>query len=184
MIYMVEHIYTRLDTEQEWNDWYKGYLRVLLGVPGFHTAQRFKAVADIPPRYMAIYSVESAAVFDSSAYKNIGGGGGQSSRFHPAYKIWNRNLFEGADLAPAIGNGQRVLVFDSAMPDRNLAMGQQPLWLKSVGLHMTTPYRALIVLDAKVAKGALDTRDGFVYEPITPPLAARCRLGPGSSRIN
>ena len=48
MIYMVDHVYTDPTTEQGWHDWYAGYLRKLVAVPGIHTAQRFKAVGVTP----------------------------------------------------------------------------------------------------------------------------------------
>jgi hypothetical protein len=41
MIYMVNHVYTDPATEQAWHEWYAGYLRKLISVPGIHTPQRF-----------------------------------------------------------------------------------------------------------------------------------------------
>ena len=41
-IYIVEQLFGRADWEQEWSDWYNGNLDVLLSVPGFRTAQRFR----------------------------------------------------------------------------------------------------------------------------------------------
>src|SRR5688572_1022932 len=93
MIYMVDHVYTDSATEQAWHEWYAGYLRKLTSVPGIHTAQRFKAVGRTPSRYLAMYSIDSADVYASEGYKNIGGGGSQSARFHYAYQLWTRNLF-------------------------------------------------------------------------------------------
>ena len=177
MIYMVDHIYADPDTEPEWHSWYAGYLRELLSLPGYLSAQRFKAIGVTPSRYLSMYTIESTAVVDSPAYKNNGGGGHRSVRFHASYKLWTRNLFEGAARAPAVGNAQRVLVFDAAAPDRKLPTECKPLWLKSVpkrmvgyAQQMTTPYRALVVLDANAAAGTPDFGDGFLYEPITPPL--------------
>ena len=92
MIYMVDHVYTDPATEPAWHEWYAGYLQKLISVPGIHTAQRFKAIGRTPSRYLAMYSIESAEVYTSEGYKNIGGGGGsQSARFHPAYQLWTRN---------------------------------------------------------------------------------------------
>ena len=96
MIYMVDHVFADPATEPAWHEWYAGYLRKLDSVPGIHTAQRFKAVGCTPSRYLAMYSVDSADVYTSEAYKAIGGGGSQSARFHPAYQLWTRNLFDGA----------------------------------------------------------------------------------------
>ncbi len=171
MIYMVDHIFANPQTEPAWHEWYAGYLHKLLAVPGFGSAQRFKAVDEMPPRFLAMYAVQSAAVYDSPAYKNMGGGGSQSVRFHGDYRLWTRNLFEGADEVPVVNEGQWVYALDSDSPDRKLPFAQQPLWLKSVGLHRTTAYRAIVVLEAapedvtKAAAGA-----GHFYRPFTPRL--------------
>ena len=60
-IYMVEHLFSRPDWEAQWNAWYEGNLKVLLGVPGFLTGQRFRS-AGSAPRYMAMYTVDSPDV--------------------------------------------------------------------------------------------------------------------------
>jgi hypothetical protein len=57
MIYMVDHIFANPQTEPAWHEWYSGYLHKLLAVPGFGSAQRFKAVDETPPRFMAMYAV-------------------------------------------------------------------------------------------------------------------------------
>lgn len=168
MIYMVEHIFTQPNVEPAWNEWYTGYLCKLLSVPGFDSGQRFKAPGLTPSRYMAMYSVKSPEIYESQAYRNIGGGGSQSANFHAAYKLWNRNLFDGAAMAPTVGTGQWILTVDATSRDRSLPSAQQPLWLESVGLHKTTPFRALIVLDADAAKSTPRVEGGFFYEPITP----------------
>ncbi len=114
---MVDHVYGDPATEPAWHEWYAGYLQKLLCVPGIHTAQRFKAIGCTPSRYLAMYSIESPYVFTSEAYKGIGGGGSQSARFHPAYRLWTRNLFDGVAEAPSVHKGQRVIVFDSPHPN-------------------------------------------------------------------
>lgn len=175
MIYMVDHIFANPQTEPAWHEWYAGYLQKLLSVPGFGSAQRFKAIGETPSRFLAMYSVESAAVYDSQGYKNIGGGGSQSARFHGDYQLWTRNLFEGANDVPVVNEGQCVYALDSASLDRKLPLSQMPLWLKSVGLHQTTRYRAIIVLDAKgvdAAKTAADG-EGYFYAPYTLRLARK-----------
>jgi hypothetical protein len=172
MIYMVDHIFANPQTEPAWHEWYSGYLHKLLAVPGFGSAQRFKAIAETPPRFLAMYAVESAAVYDSPGYKAMGGGGSQSARFHGDYHLWTRNLFEGADQVPVVNEGQCVYALDSDSAQRKLPLAQTPLWLKSVGLHQTTAYRAIVVLDAaaldaaKVAAGG----EGRFYAPFTPRL--------------
>jgi hypothetical protein len=171
VIYMVDHIYTDPATEGAWHDWYAGYLLKLLSVPGLSTAQRFKAVGITPPRYLAMYSIESAAVYDSPAYKGIGGGGSQSVRFQKAYQLWTRNLFDGAVYAPKAADDEFLFAIDSDAPDNNLATAfSNLLWLNSIGLHMTTKYRALAVLDKTSAARAQKNGRGFVYAPLIPQL--------------
>ncbi len=168
MIYMVEHVFSLPELEQEWNDIYTAQTRIMVGVPGLLTAQRFRIMGDAaPPRYMALYNVESAAVFESAPYKNIGGGGTWSARFRPAYQVWIRNLFETGATAPAVADDQAILVFDAARPGDYPPASRQPQWMKSVGFHMTTPYRALAVLSASDAKEVATSGQGICYRPVT-----------------
>ena len=44
------------------------------------------------------------------------------------------------------------------------------MWLRAVGLHMTTPYRGFMVLDA--GEPAPEIPGSFVYEPFTPRQSA------------
>ena len=125
MIYMVDHVFGDPALEPAWHEWYAGYLKKLLSVPGIHSAQRFKAIGCTPSRYLAMYSLESADVYTSEAYKGIGGGGSQSARFHPAYRLWTRNLFDGAERAPVVEEGERVVVFDAPHPDPLPAHGER-----------------------------------------------------------
>jgi hypothetical protein len=173
VIYMVDHVYDDPDTEGAWHEWYAGYLQKLISVPGIYTAQRFKAVDCTPPRYLAMYSIESEAVYTSEAYKNMGGGGSQSVRFHPAYGLWTRNLFEGASRAPIVQDGQRVLVLDRAERNVSGPLGSRAMWLEAVGLHMTTKYRAFVVLDEDEARTTPAVPGSYLYAPFTPALIAR-----------
>jgi len=176
MIYMVDHVYTEPATETAWHEWYAGYLRKLISVPGIQSAQRFKAVGRAPSRYLAMYSIESEDVYTSEAYKDIGGGGSQSARFHHAYQLWTRNLFEGASKAPVVQDGQRVLAFDREERGAHgelVPLESRALWLHAVGLHMTTKYRALVVLDAGEAEPIPSVPGSCVYEPFTTALAAQ-----------
>jgi len=168
MIYMVDHVYTDPATEGAWHEWYAGYLQKLISVPGIHTAQRFRAVGCTPSRYLAMYSVDSAEVYASEAYKSMGGGGSQSARFHHAYQLWTRNLFEGASRAPVVQDGQRVVVFDRDARGGNGPLESRATWLEAVGLHMTTKYRAFVVLDAAEAATVPAVPGSYLYESFTP----------------
>ena len=166
-IYMVQHAFSRPDWEDEWNAWYGGNLKVLLGVQGFRTGQRFKALDGAPPRYMAVYTVDSPDVFESRIYKDAGGGGTNSRRFRPAYEIWIRNLFEGVAVAPNVREGEYLVCVDSAAPDVELP-GVPLAWLHSTGFHKTTPYRALgVVAQQDAAERVRGVSGVTVYRPIT-----------------
>jgi len=184
MIYMVDHVFADSAAEPAWHAWYALYLHKLTAVPGIRSAQRFKALGCSPSRFLAMYTVDSADVFTSEPYKAMGGGGSQSARFHAAYRLWTRNLFVAArrddtapattDIrAPAIAGPQRVLVFDRDRyaPSASDALEAQATWLESVGLHMTTKYRAFLVLDASVSAQAASTPGSFLYEPFTPVIS-------------
>ena len=167
MIYMVDHIFADPALEPAWHEWYAGYLRKLVSVPGIHSAQRFKAIGHTPSRYLAMYSIDSADVYTSEGYRAIGGGGSQSRRFQPAYELWTRNLFEGASRAPAVADGQRVLSWDRAERGGAGPLESRATWLEAVGLHMTTKHRAFVVLDAGEAVTAASIPGSFLYEPFT-----------------
>lgn len=164
---MVDHVYKDPATEPQWHEWYAGYLQKLVSVPGITSAQRFKAIGCTPSRYLAMYSVASAAVYETQAYRNMGGGGSQSARFHHAYQSWTRNLFEGAVRAPAVRDGQRVLVFDRDQRDEDNPLSLRATWLEAVGLHMTTRYRGFLVLDADEVVSTASLAPCYLYEPFT-----------------
>lgn len=168
MIYMVDHVFTDPAQEPAWHAWYDGYLKKLLSVPGIHSTQRFKAVGESPSRFLAMYSIDSADVYTSEGYKKIGGGGSQSASFHPCYRLWTRNLFDGAVSAPVVREDQRVLVFDRDAPDTSSVIGAKATWVRAVGLHMTTKYRAVMLLNPGDAVPAVN--DSHLYQPFTPAM--------------
>jgi|RhiMethySRZTD1v2_1073278.scaffolds.fasta_scaffold177470_2 hypothetical protein len=167
MIYVVDHVFKDPAIEPAWHEWYAGYLQRLLSVPGIHSAQRFKAIGHSPSRYLAMYSIDSEDVYSSAAYTGIGGGGSQSARFHFAYELWTRNLFAGLDRAPPVAAGKRLLAWDRSEPAEPGALGARATWLRSVGLHMTTPYRAIAILDPAEAEALPRPSGSILYEPFT-----------------
>lgn len=170
-IYMVQHAFSRPEWEDEWNAWYAGNLKVLMAVPGFRTGQRFKAIDGSPPRYMAVYTVDSPAVFESERYRQAGGGGVNSQRFRPAYQVWIRNLFEGIETAPEIRDGKRLVCVDSGANDLKVP-GVQLTWLESMGFHRSTPYRGIGIADGNQEQALRRMEKVTLYRPIT------ARLGP------
>ncbi len=165
-LYMVQHAFSRPDWEEEWNAWYGGNLKVLMSVPGFRTGERFKALNGSPPRYMAVYTVDSPDVFESQRYLEAGGGGTNSQRFRPAYQVWIRNLFEGIDAAPEIRAGEYLVSLDGSARDLDVP-GVQLTWLESTGFHMTTPYRGIGVAKQDQAEILCKMSSVTVYQPIT-----------------
>ncbi len=163
-IYMVEQWFARADWEQEWSDWYNGNLNVLLAVPGFRSAQRFRNVGE-KPLYLAIYTVDSPAVFQTQTYIHAGGNGANSARFRPAYQMWKRNLFDDNASATPVDTGKYLLVedvVDASVPPRPGARR-----LPCTGMHQTTAFRDLTVLLEPV--GALSANT-VCYRPQAPML--------------
>jgi hypothetical protein len=165
-IYMVQHAFSRPDWEDEWNAWYEGNLKVLLGVPGFRSGQRFKALGKTPPHYMAVYTVDSPAVFESRRYIDAGGGGTNSQRFRPAYQVWIRNLFEGIAMAPAVGDNE-ILVAADCDAKQVAAPGVALTWLNSTGFHKTTPYRGIGVAQPNQIDALRNDDAICLYQAIT-----------------
>ena len=163
-IYMVEQLFARADWEQEWSDWYNSNLNVLLSVPGFRTAQRFRNVG-ASPRYLAIYTVDSPAVFQTQTYINAGGNGANSVRFRPAYQMWKRNLFDDAERAINVDTSQFLLVEDVASAATPARPGAKRL--TCTGMHKTTAYRDLTMVPAP-----LDglPENAVCYRPLTQQL--------------
>jgi hypothetical protein len=167
MIYIVDHIFNDPATEPVWHAWYAAYLQRLLSVPGIHSAQRFKAIGHTPSRFLAMYSIDSEDVYSSEGYKAIGGGGSQSARFHSAYQMWTRNLFAGLDRAPPVAADKRLLVWDRIAREDTGVIAPRVTWLDSVGLHKTTPCRAIAILDAAELDTVPPPAGSILYEPFT-----------------
>ncbi len=122
MIYTVELNFSDPAREEEWNAWYETYLAQLVSLPGLSTAQRFRAVTPGTPTwaYLALYSVASLDVFESEAYRSIGGGGKASARFTEAIRR-RRNVYAGLDRAPEVTDAGRVLLCEHTRDGWDLA---------------------------------------------------------------
>jgi len=162
---MVEQLFARADWEAEWSAWYNENLKVLLAVPGFRTAQRFRNVAE-SPRYLAIYTVDSPAVFQTQTYIDAGGNGANSVRFRAAYQMWKRNLFDHNGPAINVDTSQYLLVEDVAEASAPLRHGAQRL--PCTGMHKTTAFRDLSAL-REPSDGLPD--NALCYRPLTPQLS-------------
>lgn len=68
MIYTVECNYAEPASEAEWNAFYSlEKLPALISVSGFSSSQRFKALSDNCPAYLALHSVDTPAVLQSDS---------------------------------------------------------------------------------------------------------------------
>ena len=156
--------------EAQLDQWYLEHLRIMATVPGVSSAQRFKTGTRGFPPSLAIYSVASPAVFDDPYYLSVRGMGEWLPLIDRRY--YRRNLFEGLEHAPLVADDARLLVADRAQPEGAIG-GIEFIWLKSVGLDRSTPYRGIAVVDA----AQLPSLDAAVavYRPVTPRMAGTAR---------
>src|SRR5579872_3341339 len=149
----------------EWGAWYVGHLEAMAAVPGIGSAQRFAALDDGPPPSLAMYSIASAAVFDSEIYLRTRGMGSWQPLIDRRH--YHRNLFDGLAIAPAVA-GEAVLL----VVDRGSAAPADPAltWLRAVGLDCSTPFRGIAVMpDVGAARRHAAVIGGAValYRPVT-----------------
>ena len=164
MIFMSQSALVARERESDWDRWYIEHLRIMATVPGISSAQRFKTEASDYPRSLAMYSIASADVFTDPYYQSIRGMGEWAGLIDR--RFYQRNLFDGLDRAPTIGDSQVLLVADRDAPDD--VAGEAPwTWLECVGIDQTTPYRGIAVIDAAAADRLASSRNLAVYSPVT-----------------
>jgi len=165
MIFTSQSGLTDASRAAAWDDWYIGHLEAMAAVPGIGSAQRFAALESGPPPSLAMYSVASAAVFDSEIYRRTRGMGPWQPLIDQRH--YHRNLFDGLQTAPDVAAAATLLVIDRETP---VSAGPAVTWLRAVGLDRSTPYRGLAVLpDIDVARRQAAAIDGLValYRPVT-----------------
>ncbi|EPG6146225.1 hypothetical protein RFD05_004949 [Klebsiella pneumoniae] len=92
MLYVVECAYTDPQSEAAWNTFYnQEKLPALVSVPGFYASQRFRALSEGCPCYLALHDIHDATVIDSDAYRR--NGGGHFARWQSAIADWHRHLY-------------------------------------------------------------------------------------------
>jgi hypothetical protein len=163
MIFMSQSGLIDPSREADWDRWYIEHLRVMVSVNGVDSAQRFKTAGAGYPPSLAMYSMESAAVFEDPYYLSIRGMG----EFVPLVdrRHYHRNLFAGLDLAPAVAAGQVLLVWDAAAP-RDLP-GVEFVWLEAVAADKSTPYRGIAVIESARTLSSPASADIARYVPAT-----------------
>ncbi|ROM75608.1 sugar ABC transporter [Pseudomonas brassicacearum] len=164
MIYTVECNYAEPASEAEWNAFYSlEKLPTLISVSGFSSSQRFKALSDNCPAYLALHSVDTPAVLQSDEYRQKGGG--NFSRWQSHITDWRRNLYAGLDRAVAVGADEFLLLSDQG-PQILIELGLTPLALHAVALDKRPAHRWLAKLDCTQAK-ASDLQGLDVYCAMT-----------------
>ncbi len=170
MIFISQSGITDHTREAQWDQWYIEHLRVMVTVPGISSAQRFKADTPGFPPSLAIYSVASPAVFTDPYYLSVRGMGEWLPLIDRRH--YRRNLFEGLEQAPLAAEDSRLLVADRPQPQDAIG-GIEWIWLKSVGLDCSTPYRGIAVVAAAKVPSLAET--GAEYRPVTPRMTGTAR---------
>ena len=172
MLYIVELDFIGYGREPQWNAWYSEHVEVLLSLPGFLTAQRFKCVTAHPSPYLALYTVESAGVLESAPYRSHGGRN-SVGEWKPMMTNWHRNLFSGIPQAPAVALDQFLMVSESSSTQGD-DCGVSFSWLDNAGLDRTVEKRGLAVASAaEVSRIASKSPRICAYQPLTPQLRAQ-----------
>ena len=160
MIFMSQSGLTDPAREPQWDDWYVDHLNLMMTVPGFHSAQRFKTASPGYSPSLAMYTVDSEDVFKGAYYLSVRGMGEWAPLIDRRYYM--RNLFGGLDAAPAVAPGEVLLVVDRDQPDENL---KDVTWLPSVAIDRSPPYRGIRVIREADTKDASALERVAVYRP-------------------
>lgn len=144
MIYTVECSFADFASEAEWNEFYSlEKLPALISVTGFHTSQRFKAISDGCPVYLAIHTIDGIDVLMGDEYRR--NGGGNFARWQQHITDWHRNLYSDIGFAPEVKDDE-CLALCSSGPDPLIRMGATPLAMRAVALEQFPERRWLAVL--------------------------------------
>jgi hypothetical protein len=173
MLYIVEMALSQGHTDADWQKWALEMktAEVLMTVPGFVSAQRFKGVSD-PLAYCGIYGIENAGVMTSEAYKGVGGGV-RVQHWNSHITYWNRDIVEGVSIPPGVHESYVLLVKNADILDFD-DEGIPFIRLSVTGLNKSVRYKGIAVLPEsegmRVAERCADVR---VYKAIGPQLLAR-----------
>ncbi|MCC6531992.1 MAG: hypothetical protein IT531_05545 [Burkholderiales bacterium] len=163
MIFMSQSGLTDPSRETDWDAWYIEHLRVMVSVNGVDSAQRFKTSSPGYSPSLALYSMQSAAIFQDPYYLSIRGLGEFAPLIERRY--YHRNLFAGLDLAPAVASHELLLVWDAPAPREHPRI--EFTWLEAVAVDKSTPYRGIAVIASSRASEAPDAGGIGRYTPAT-----------------
>jgi hypothetical protein len=153
MIFMSQSGLMHPERETEWAAWYVEHLQTMQTVSGIESAVRFTTQsADWPPS-LAMYSIRDAKVFQDPYYLKIRGMGPWAEQIDK--RFYQRNLFEVVDkrslqTAPLVPVDHVLIVTNQTQPELKIA-ALDFLWLKTVGLDRSTPYRGIAVISKRHA---------------------------------
>lgn len=171
MIYTVECSFADPASEAEWNDFYSlEKLPALISVSGFHTSQRFKAISEGCPVYLALHTVDNLDVLTSDAYRQKGGG--NFAKWQQHITDWHRNLYSDIGPAPAVGMNERLAV-SAHGPDVLAQMGIAPQAMQAVALEMSPVRRWLAVVPGRSVQIAEDIAARDPRVQLYVPMAAQ-----------
>ena len=165
MIFMSQSGLLDRARETEWDVWYVEHLRIMATVDGIRSARRYKSDSQGYPPSLAIYVVDSMAVFEDPYYQKIRGMGEWLLLIDRAF--YRRNLFEGMIEPPEVPANHVLWLIDSETPD--LVLGDIGFtWLRSVGLDRSTPYRGIAVMPPGADEALAHGAGVAIYKPFTP----------------
>ncbi|MBK1674963.1 sugar ABC transporter [Ectothiorhodospira shaposhnikovii] len=166
MIYSVECTFSNPAEEKAWNDFYSlEKLPALISVTGFHTSQRFKALTQNCPTYLALHTITGSDILSSMSYRE--NGGGNFARWQRFIKDWHRNVYEGLDVAPNV-DAKSYLLLSSSGPEALQKLNTIPHEIRATALDKNPELRWLSVaskLDFSDLIGRLP-EDVHLYEPM------------------
>jgi len=173
MIYTVECSFADPQSEAEWNDFYSlEKLHALISVTGFHTSQRFKALSDGCPVYLAIHTIDGLDILTGEEYRQKGGG--NFARWQQYITDWHRNLYSDIGLAPAVG-ADELLVLCANGPEPLTQIGLIPLAMHALALEKFPERRWIAKIPRRNAPLAKRLPQGvYIYSPMTEQLTSSC----------
>jgi hypothetical protein len=166
MIFMSQSGITDLTQQTGWSEWYVEHLRIMQTVEGIDSAVRFQTSSPGWSPSLAMYTIRSPEVFQDPYYLSIRGMGPWTTLIDK--RFYQRNLFEAVNpvkqplVAPSVPAGSTLVVTDQPHPTFQVE-GLDFLWLKSVGLDKSTPYRGIAVTDQQLDDRVRARPDIAVY---------------------
>ncbi|NIE62767.1 sugar ABC transporter [Burkholderia sp. Ax-1719] len=182
MIYTVECSFADPHSEAEWNDFYSvEKLRALISVTGFYSSQRFRALNDDCPAYLAIHTIEGIDVLMGEEYRQKGGG--NFSKWQQHITDWHRNLYSAIGMAPAV-NADELLVLCASGPELLVQMDLLPLAMHAVALEKSPEHRWLAKVKREDAHRFRPiSKELHFYSPITGQLTSSRTVATGQMKV-